>query len=205
VAQELRSLAHAGIPTKQLCGSDTNLDFMATSFDLFNDKDSFQGSLIPANIFDEDVFEQAWKGWESSFDIVHAGLFLHLFNYEQQLLVCEKIIKLLRKEKGTMFLGEMVGCAGSGERGEGTDAKFWKEGEERKQFLHDVEGFQRLWDDVATRTGTAGGWRVEGTFREKPKQGMDDGKPAPGGFFTGPGIGVSKVSREILLIPINAR
>jgi hypothetical protein len=189
VAQELRSLAYAGIPTSQLYGSDLNRDFLTTSSALFNDKDSFQGTLVPANVFDEDIFDKAWKGWEGKFGIIHAGLFLHLFDYNQQITVCGKIIKLLSKEKGSMFLGEMVGCEGSGHRGGGMDVKLSKKGEERKQYLHDVEGFEKMWADVAEKTETMGMWKVVGTFRKRPKQGEDDGRPAPGVFFTGEGIG----------------
>jgi len=190
VAQELRSLAHAGVPSSQLYGSDLNPDFMTTSYVLFNDEDSFKGTLVPANIFDESLFEKSFKGWENKFGIIHTGLFLHLFDYNQQLTVCEKIIKLLSKEKGALFLGEMVGCEGSGVRDEGKDAaKFWKKEEERKQHLHDVEGFKKFWSEMAEKTSTAGMWKVEGNFRKRPKKGEDDGRPAPGSFFTGEGIG----------------
>jgi hypothetical protein len=185
----LRSLAYAGIPTSQLYGSDLNSDFLTTSYTLFNDKDSFQGTLVPANVFAEDTFEKAWEDWEGKFGIVYAGLFLHLFNYNQQITICEKIVQLMSKEKGTLFLGEMVGREGSGHRGEGKDVKFWTKGEERKQYLHDVNGFEKMWAEVAEKTGTVGMWKVQGAFRKRPQKGEDDGHPAPGGFFTGEGIG----------------
>lgn len=85
-----------------------------------------------------------------------------------------------------------MGCEGSGHRGEDTGkdaAKFLKKEGERKQFLHNVEGFQKFWEDVAEKTRTVGEWKVQGTFRKRPKEGKDDGRPAPGAFFTGEGIG----------------
>jgi len=87
-----------------------------------------------------------------------------------------------------LFLGEMVGCEGGGERGEGKETKFWKEGDERKQFLHDEQTFEKMWEDVAEKTSTVGCWKIEGAFK---KRGNMDGNDASHGcaFFTGEGIG----------------
>ena len=162
--------------------------FLTTSYDLFNDKDSFKGTLVAANVFDSDVFEKAWKGWEGNFRIIHAGLFLHLFSWDQQLSVCDALVKLMSKETGALFLGEMVGCEGGGERNEGKSVRFWKK-EKRKQFLHDEKSFARLWGVVAKRTGTVDCWKVGGAFR---KRGLHKDSDGSGGcaFFTGEGIGV---------------
>ena len=182
VAQELRSLAHADVPSTQLYGTDMIPKFLSTSYDLFNDKNSFKGTLVTGNVFDLRVFENAWKGWEGKFGIIHAGLFLHLFDWNRQLAVCDAIVKLMRKEKGALFLGEMVGCEGGGERGD-----LQVKGEVRKQFLHDEKSFEKMWREVAERTGTAGLWKVEVAFKKRGGNGGDgDHRRA---FFTGEGIG----------------
>lgn len=142
---------------------------------------------MPANVFDSGIFENAWKGWEERFGIVHAGLFLHLFDWDQQLAVCEKIIRLMSGEKGSLFLGEMVGCEGGGERCKGKGIKFWEKGE-RKQYLHDEKTFEKMWGEVADRTRTVGMWKVEGAFRKRvQKEGGDESRRST--FFTGEGIG----------------
>lgn len=82
------------------------------------------------------------------------------------------MIKLLSTQLGAMFLGEMVGCQGSGKRGEGEDVKFWKKGEERKQFLHDEDSFKAMWDEVAEMTSTVGMWKVESKLKLREKEGM---------------------------------
>jgi len=196
VAQELRSLTYAGIPSSQLYGSDIVPRFLSTSYELFNDADRFKGTLVVANAFDTDVFEKAWKDWGGKFEIIHAGLFLHLFNWDQQLSVCDKIVKLISKEKGALFLGEMVGCEGSGERGEGKGGKFWKKDEERKQFLHDEVSFEKMWGEVAERTGTVGCWKVEGSFKKRARASGDGSHGCA--FFTGEGIGWLTFSVERL-------
>ncbi|PMD31612.1 hypothetical protein L207DRAFT_591559 [Hyaloscypha variabilis F] len=189
VAQELRSLAHAGIPSSNLYGSDLNPKYLTTSYDLFNDASTFTGTLVPANIFSPTLFEDKFKGWQEKFKVIHAGLFLHLFDREQQLEVCARILKMLEVGKGSMFLGEMVGCRGGGERGPKAKG-FWKKKEERRQFLHDEESFAAMWEDVAEATGTKGCWKVESQFRERAKGAGDgDGGSKGCAFFTGVGIG----------------
>lgn len=191
VAQELRSLAYAGIPSPQLYGSDLNPDFLTISYTLFNDQVSFKGTLVSANVFDETIFDNSWKGWEQKFGVIHAGLFLHLFDWDQQLVVCEKIVKLMSKEKGSLFLGEMVGCEGGTESGQG------KANEEKKQYLHNKETFERMWGEVAKKTGTVGMWKVEGAFKKAQKERAREGS-TENSFFTGEGVGWLTFSVEMI-------
>lgn len=81
-----------------------------------------------------------------------------------------------------------MGCKGSGERGGGKNEKFWKEGMERKQFLHDEESFARMWDEVAELTSTQGLWKVESRFTSREKE-ADGGGSKGCAFFVGDGIG----------------
>jgi hypothetical protein len=180
VAQELRFLAYSGVPSSQLYGSDINAHFLNTSYALFNDKDSFRGSLVPADIFDSGVFKKAWTGWEGKFGIVHAALFLHLFGWKQQLSVCKTVVKMMSEEPGAMFLGKMVGCEGGGERGGGT---VWRA---KKYYLYDEKTFGKLWGEVAKTTGTR--WKVEADFQKMPNK--TTGNSSGGGaFFAGERIG----------------
>jgi hypothetical protein len=189
VAQELRSLAHAGIPSAHLYGSDLIASYLTTSFQLFNDTSTFHATLVPANIFSPTLFSEPFQGWESKFTVVHAGLFLHLFSWEQQVTVCENVIRLLKEEEGSMFLGEMVGCRGGGERGPKAPS-FWKKGQERKHFLHDETSFLKLWSEVEEKTAGKDKWVVESRFRERGKgEGGGDGGSKGGAFFNGEGIG----------------
>lgn len=187
VAQELRSLAHKGIDSDRLYGTDINYRFLETSYELFKDKDTFQGKLVAADIFSPSLFLDQFKGWENKFSYIHAGLFLHLFNWEQQIRVCCTIVKLLASSSGSCLIGEMVGCRGGGERNSGSASKFWEKGKERKQFLHDDISFQKLWDEVAKETEIEGKWKIEANLKVR---GSGVGNPSTGcAFFTGDGIG----------------
>lgn len=186
VAQELRDLANRGVNSSNLYGTDLNHRFLETSYELFKDKGAFHGQLVAADIFSPLLFQKEFLGWENKFSIVHAGLFLHLFDWEKQVKVCCSIVKMLSGEIGDLFVGEMVGCRGGGERSHGK-GQFWKEGEERKQYLHDKESFEKIWNEVGERTETVGKWKVDGLLRVRERVNED---PTNGcAFFTGEGIG----------------
>ncbi|KAH8816374.1 hypothetical protein F5884DRAFT_747875 [Xylogone sp. PMI_703] len=187
VGQELRSLAFNGIPSTNLYGSDLIPAYITTSYELFNDKDTFKGTLVPADAFSDTIWEKEWSGWEGKFDVVHAGLFLHLFTWERQLIMCQTIIKLLKSKEGdgkndrVIFLGEMVGQRGGGEKGTGFKGP---SGEEHKVYLHDPDSMKRLWDEAAQKTGTVGQWKVEGKLKAR-----SEATEASESFFQGEGVG----------------
>jgi SAM-dependent methyltransferase len=197
VGQELRSLASEGIPSQNLYGSDIVPSYLSKSYILFNDAAKFRGSLVSADIFSPTLFSDAFNGWESKFRVVHAGLFLHLFSYEKQVMVCRRVIKLLSEEPGSMFLGENAGCLGGGERALRSGTKVEGSGGEKSYFLHDDVTFSTMWDMVTRDSKTEGKWKVDATFRvwDKDRNAAD----ANGGpFFVGNGIGWLNFSVERL-------
>lgn len=127
---------------------------------------------MQANIFSDTLFDDAFESWQGKFRVLHAGLFLHLFSREQQLAVCEKIVKLLSDENGSVFLGEQVGCLGGGLRRVSTGTKTC--------FLHDEKTFAWMWDEVAQSTGTEDRWAVTVEFKVRDKASS---------VFVGEGIG----------------
>jgi hypothetical protein len=82
-------------------------------------------------------------------DIVYIGLFLHLFDLDGQRNICERIVKLLRNEKGVLVLGTQVGS---------TKPKDVPFGEAKKVFRHDEKSFEKLWKEVGEKTDTE--WKV---------------------------------------------
>jgi len=200
VASDLRSLAHNGIPSTQLYGSDLVSSYLTSSYELFNDKETFKGTLVPANIFSKTLFEEEFRGWERKFTFIHAGLFLHLFDWERQVAACEQIIRLLKEEKGAMFLGEMVGCQGGGLRGGPAKPGIGKEETKQLQYLHDEGSFEKLWGEVAEKTNTVGQWKIESSFKLR-RQEKDDGGSESSGYFEGEGIGFFVFSVERMREP----
>ena len=48
---------------------------------------------------------------DGEIDIIYAASFLYLFGYEDQVKVCNRIVKLLKEKKDSVVLGRQVGNA----------------------------------------------------------------------------------------------
>ncbi|KAH8811716.1 hypothetical protein F5884DRAFT_855054 [Xylogone sp. PMI_703] len=148
--QEIRKLAFDGVPSEQLYGSDLRPEFFELGYKLFRDKETLKTKFIAANIFDE---KSGLDELDGKIDIVFVGAFLHLFNYEEQVKVCQRIVRILKPEKDSLILGRQVGNVNPGEK-EGRTG--------HSVYRHNVESFQKMWDEVGELTGTK--WRVEATL-----------------------------------------
>lgn len=152
-AQDLRKLAYDGAPESSLYGAELEGQYLELGYELFLDRDTFGAKFIVADIFDEQGPLQEIDG---KMDIVHIGLFLHLFDLEEQRKICERIVRLLKNDKGVIVLGTQVGS---------TKPKDVPFGTGKNVFRHDQKTFEELWKGVGEKTNTE--WEV--------KVGMDDG------------------------------
>ena len=151
---------HDGAPSTNLYGAELKLDFVTLSYDLFLDKDTFGAHFIQADIFEDGGALDAFVG---KMDIVQVGLFLHLFNLEGQTKACERIVTLMKPEKGVLILGQQVGA---------TEPKQMTKEEGSKMYKHNPESFEKMWRDVGEKTGTE--WTV--TARLDAGLGIDQKK-----------------------------
>ncbi|KAK3689858.1 hypothetical protein B0T22DRAFT_378782 [Podospora appendiculata] len=163
LAQDLRKLAYDGAPSRSLVGLEIQAEFIALGYDFFNDRDTFRGRFIVADLLDTD--SEVVRG---SFGIVLLGMVLHLWDLESQTRACVRVVELLRPEPGVLVVGQSVGSLVATEvevRGG------------RRICKHDAESFGRMWDEVGRRTGTA--WTVrarldEGLGIAEKKRGWDE-------------------------------
>lgn len=119
---------------------------------LFLDRDTLKSKFIEADITDAN---SALSGLDRKIDIIYAGSFLHLFNYEGQIEVCKQLVKLLREKKDSLILGRQVGNTDPGEYVQTTN-------ESGIAYRHNAESFKKMWDEVGEETGTK--WRVDYDF-----------------------------------------
>ncbi|KAG4438614.1 hypothetical protein IFR05_005897 [Cadophora sp. M221] len=150
--QELRKLAHDGAFQENLYGCDLRSEFFDMGYRLFLDRDILKSKFIGADIFD---FNSALSGLDGAIDIIYAGSFLHLFDYQTQVEVCKRIVKLLREKKDSLILGRQVGNTVAGEFIQETNLG-------GIMYRHSGESFKKMWDEVGEETGTK--WRVEYDF-----------------------------------------
>jgi hypothetical protein len=104
---------------------------------------------------------------KETFGFVQLGMVLHIWDLEGQTRACERVVELLRPEKGVMVVGQSVGNL-VGKEFPARGRMIWK---------HDVESFKGMWEEVGRRTGTE--WVVrakldEGLGIDRQKRNWDE-------------------------------
>jgi len=162
--QEIRRLVYDGAPQSNLYGADLRLEFFDLGYKLFRDASTLKAKFFAADIFDP---YSPLAELEGKVDIIYAGSFLHLFNYEGQIVVCKRIVKLLREKKGSVVLGRQSGNVEAGERVHRTNGS-------QSVFRHNEESFKKMWMEVGEATGTK--WRVDVQMFEVERKSGTDGR-----------------------------
>lgn len=186
LAQDVRKLIADGAPPAQLRGTDLQAGLMACGHDLFRDADKLplgdgsdaQGNTFVAADFLDDSDASPLKGWEGGADVIHASMFLHCFELPTQVRACKRIAALLRSRPGSLLVGRSggVSLAAGGPREEEARGPVGRIGGVRRMnYLHDVESFRNMWEQVERETGTR--WEAQVVEEE-----IDD---AGGRYFAG--------------------
>ncbi|KAF2867061.1 hypothetical protein BDV95DRAFT_631234 [Massariosphaeria phaeospora] len=113
LGQDIRTLAHDGVPLQSLYGADVLPGFEAAGHALFKDSDRFDSShFITGDIFsDNDDLAKTRGTW----DIIHVAMFLHIFSRADQEAACRNILKLLKAGPGFVIIGTQTGSMDAGE------------------------------------------------------------------------------------------
>jgi len=90
--QELRKFVADGVPSENVYAADLQGEFFESGCKLFNDKDRLTSKFIAADVFDPNSGLSALDG---NIDIVYAAALIHLFDYNDQLLACQRIVKFV--------------------------------------------------------------------------------------------------------------
>lgn len=151
LGQDSRKLVHDGAPASSIYGCDLTSTLFDAGFALFNDKEIFDGQFFTADVLSKQGVLALLKG---KIDIINSGYFLHLFDYDTQISVCEKMVGLLEGSQEAMVVGHMTAdvTAGTWSSVKGLATT--------ELFKHYVESFERLWREVGERTGTGTEWAV---------------------------------------------
>lgn len=151
--QDLRRLAHDGVPSENLTGVDIAGALMEHGYELFRDRDTLRaGRFIVADVFAGDS-DPAWAELRAhGADVVHCSAFFHLFPLAEQQAAAQQIARLVRP--GGVVVGRQIGSLAPG------DVAAIQEGS--SSYRHDVATFAALWDRAGETTGTQ--WMVEGTM-----------------------------------------
>ncbi|KAK8086414.1 hypothetical protein PG994_001388 [Apiospora phragmitis] len=164
LGQDIRKLIHDGVPKTSVIGTDLLPGLLESGQELFRDADALPlgQSFFAADFLDtsdENVLSKAVL--DGTVDVIHATMFLHCFDRPTQLRACKRILTLLKNRPGVMIVGKQGGVAkGAGAREHPVKGPMGQVGGVvRTNFLHNVDSFKALWDEVGQATGTR--WNVQ--------------------------------------------
>ena len=145
--QELRRLAADGAPGQNMYAVDLSSDFWELGYVLFKDRERLDAKLIVADVLASDDGNGDLEALKAKVDIIHAGSFFHLFDWDSQAEALKRLVSLTRK--GALMVGHQTGRK---------PAKRTLIGGEPR-FYHDEESWRSLWSTVGEATGTT--WKIE--------------------------------------------
>lgn len=99
--QDIRKLIHDGAPSDNIIGVDIEARFIDLGYDLFRDRETLKARFYTGDVFADDFLRE----FHGEIDIVFLGSFLHLFSFEQQIVIVTLVQKLLRKRRGSLVFG----------------------------------------------------------------------------------------------------
>ncbi|KAK7978172.1 methyltransferase domain-containing protein [Apiospora saccharicola] len=164
LGQDIRKLIQDGAPKTSVMGTDLLSGLLESGQELFQDTNALplDQALFAADFLDtsdSNVLRKA--GLDGTVDIIHATMFLHCFDRPTQLRACQRILALLKTQPGVMIVGKQGGVSSTAEGREhpvkGPMGQVG--GVVRTNFLHNVDSFRALWDEVGAATGTR--WDVQ--------------------------------------------
>ncbi|KAI0969657.1 hypothetical protein F4678DRAFT_439611 [Xylaria arbuscula] len=150
VGQVLRKLAFDGVDSSRLYGTDVEPRFLDIGFDLFRDRDKFQGEFIIGDMLKQGEDDERLDVLDGKMSFIHATSFFHLFTWDDQVRVAIRMVRFLQSDRrDVMIFGRQVGTTLPRDNGRaGSD----------KVYLHNADSWQRLWDKVGERTETT--WKT---------------------------------------------
>lgn len=155
ICQTIRQLAFDGVDSARLYGTDLHAEFIELGYEQFRDRQSLQATFVAGDLLIPDA-DYGTSAIATTFDgkisIAHAANFFHLFSWDSQLVICERIVRFFRRGLGAENPAVLFGVhMGSLKPGDMRVGAF-------RVFLHDQSTFQSLWDEVGRKTGTS--WKV---------------------------------------------
>ena len=157
MGQDLRKLVFDGAPSKRLYASDVFPQYEGLSYELWRDRDSFPHHFLADDILanNQDFLKGPLmsKLGPGQTDIIAINMFLHLFDYENQLKVATRILRLLSHRPGSLILGSQAGVRPPMEQPLKPPFDKTENGETRTIYRHSPDSFVDLWKRAGAFAG----------------------------------------------------
>ncbi|OGM41635.1 hypothetical protein ABOM_009716 [Aspergillus bombycis] len=138
----MRRLVQDGTSSTNLIGLDSAEEFINLGFELFNDRFSLESTFIVQDFFED---TPQLDNLASRVKLINSGYFMHLFNWDTQLHVAKRMMRLACPEKGAIITGINFGSRSP------PDWDMVPPGLP-PQYLHDQRSLARLWGLAARET-----------------------------------------------------
>ena len=158
MCQDLRKCIYDGAPADRLYASDLFAEYEDLSYELWRDRGTF-----PENHFlADDLLAENQRFLQGSLmtklgpgqtDMIAINMFLHLFDYDNQLRVATRILRLLSQKPGSMILGSQAGVSDPVEEPLKPPFDKTQDGTTRTIFRHSTSSFIKLWEDAGVAAG----------------------------------------------------
>ncbi len=185
LGQDLRKLRYDGAQIQRLYAVELKQGLIDNGLDLFMDSNQSKDKFIAGDALKDDPSQ--WLktfGIEDGFNVVHVGSLLHLFDWNDQLLIAKNLISLTRKREKPVVFGWQYAARKSGLVSLGPK----KEGQ---IYGHNEESLGRFWKEVGEVTGTEWSLQVRCEWAEPNK---DAGLAKDGKWGDAGGNGVMRFS-----------
>jgi hypothetical protein len=150
-----------------LFGSDLHQEFIDWGFELFQDRDKLGDNIVAGDIFANSGSLDQFKG---KMDFISATAFIHLFSWEDQLRVGEKMISFLEPFKNVEESKQIIFGRQTATVNPGVRVREHVPWGQKELFLHDKETFKKLWAEVGEKTETK--WKVTTDLRPWQRDGV---------------------------------
>ena len=162
-AQDIRKLVYDGAPSENICGTDLEGGFIDLGYELFLDRQTLKSKFLATDALDP---ESTLNQWDWGFDIIYCGFFFHFFEWADQLVAAERLIRLLKPKKDATIFGKQAGSSVADEKA--LDMKgagiLWR---------HNGDSFARMWKEAGERTNTK--WEVKAWLTNDGPSAADKG------------------------------
>lgn len=179
MGQDLRKCVFDGAPADRLYASDLFAEYEDLSYELWRDRDTFpQHHFLADDVLTEnDRFMNGnlmMKLGPGQTDIIVINMFLHLFDYSNQLKVATRILRLLSHRPGSIILGAQAGVVNPVEQPLKPPFDKTEDGQKRTIYRHSPASFAKMWEDAGRASGVP--LRPISVVLEQPK--ATDASPA---------------------------
>jgi SAM-dependent methyltransferase len=165
--QDLRRLVVDGAPSTSVLGLELRPEFISLGYELFADGSYFSGEMIVGDALDDSP-NGAAAILRGKVDIVHIASFLHLFDWDGQIKAGVRLVEFIKPDAANaLVLGRQLGSSQPKERKNPANPS-------EISFMHNPESFQKLWSEIAERTGTK--WEVDAWLKTVTTHSTNDKK-----------------------------